>query len=788
MNSKINTGIGQPVRRKEDFRLLTGQGRFSDDFAMPGQVHAVMVRSPHAHARLRAIDTSSASQMPGIVGVFTGADCAAGGLGEIPHDPLPKTQFDLRLHGPGNSEVFIGRHTLLPADKARYVGEPLVMVVAGTKADAADAAECVEIDYEPLPAVTGTAAAAKPDAPLVWDETPDNVLVETFFGDQAATEEAFAGADHVFRMAFDIGRVTGVPMEPRAALGVWDAATGRTTLYAGSGGAVRQKREMAAVLGEDPENIRVLSMDVGGNFGTRNRADVEFGLVIWAARRIARPVKFTCDRGESFVSDYQGRDLVTDVELALDGDGKFLALRASNLSNVGARCVSLSPLSKGSGIVTGSYRIAAAWLRSRAVFSNTPPTNAYRSSGRPEVIFAIERLIDNAAHELGLDPIELRRRNLVSADEMPYTNAVGMTYDSGEYRRSLDMVMRLADWDGFDARRRAVEARGRLLGRGLAHYVESSIGTPIEQAEIHILADEQRIDVVIGTQPSGQGQETSFAQVAAEWLGVPVDRVRIVLGDTDIVKIGGGSHSGRSMRMAGTVIVKAADALIAKGRRIAAHVLEAAVTDIEFADGRFVVAGTDRALSLFEAARADRPDGIEPGLSAIEHNEMHTPVFPNGCHVCEVEVDAETGVVDIVRYAAVDDVGRAINPLIVDGQTHGGIVQGVGQAMWEQCVFDPASGQPLCGSFMDYAMPRADQFPLFSTALNEVPSPTNPLGVKAGGEGGTTPAPGVIVNAVVDALRPLGVGDLTMPLTPLTVWRAIRAAERDGNSGRPDAG
>jgi carbon-monoxide dehydrogenase large subunit len=773
MDSKISSGIGQPVRRTEDLRLLTGQGQFSDDFALPGQVHAVMVRSPHAHARLRAIDATRASRMLGVAGVFTGADCAAAGLGEIPHNPLPKTQFDLKLHGPGHSEVFIGRHTLLPADKTRYVGEPLVMVVAETKAEAADAAESVEIDFEPLPAVTGTVAAAKSDAPRVWDETPDNILVETFFGDQVATDEAFAGADHVFRMAFDIGRVTGVPMEPRAALGVWDAATGRTTLYAGSGGAVRQKHEMATILGEEPENIRVLSLDVGGNFGTRNRVYVEFGLVVWAARKIGRPVKFTCDRGESFVSDYQGRDLVTDVELALDGDGKFLALRASNLSNVGARCVSLSPLSKGSGIVTGSYRIPAAWLRSRAVFSNTPPTNAYRSSGRPEVIFAIERLIDSAAYALGFDPIELRRRNLVSADEMPYTNAVGMTYDSGEYRRGLDMVMRLADWDGFDARRRSVEARGRLLGRGLAHYVESSIGTPVEQAEIHVLADEDRIDVVIGTQPSGQGQETSFAQVAAEWLGLPVDRVRIVVGDTDIVKVGGGSHSGRSMRMAGTVIAKAADALIAKGKRIAAHVMEVAETDIEFTDGCFVVAGTDRALSLFEAARAERPDGTEPGLSAIEDNEMHTPVFPNGCHVCEVEVDPETGTVDIVRYSAVDDVGQAVNPLIVDGQTHGGIAQGVGQAMWEQCVFDPASGQPLCGSFMDYAMPRADHFPSFSTALNEVPSPTNPLGVKAGGEGGTTPAPGVIVNAVIDALRPLGVRDLTMPLTPLTVWRAI---------------
>lgn len=776
--------IGQRVRRNEDERLLTGRGRFSDDFSLPGQTHAVMVRSPHAHAVIARIDTEAARQMPGVLGVFTGADCEADGLSEIPHNPLPKTQFDLKLHGPGGTVPFIGRHALLPLDKARYVGEAIVMVVAETRAQASDAAEAVEIDYDPLPAVTNTAEAAKADAPRIWDQTPDNVFIETFFGDEQETEAAFAKADHVVKMGFHVDRVTGVPMEPRSALGLYDAETGRTTLYAGSGGVVRQKREIVEVLNEKPDNVRLLAYDVGGNFGTRNRVYVEFGLVAWAARKVARPVKFTCDRSESFVSDYQGRDLVTDLELALDKDGTFLGLRASNLSNVGARCVSLSPLSKGSGIVTGSYRIPAAWLRSRATFSNTPPTNAYRSSGRPEAIFAIERLIDTAAHELGFDAVELRRRNLVADDEMPYRNAIGMVYDSGKYTKSLDMAMDLADWPGFGARRGAAKARGKLLGRGLAHYVESSIGTPVEQAQIHVLPDEDRIDVVVGTQPSGQGHETSFAQVAAEWLGVELDKVRIVVGDTDIVKVGGGSHSGRSMRMAGTVIVKAADTLIARAKRLAAHALEASEVDIEFADGRLTVAGTDRGLSLFElAARANDstiPDDLRAelggGLSAVEDNEMHTPVFPNGCHVCEVEIDEDTGQVDITRYAAVDDVGRAINPLIVDGQTHGGIVQGVGQAMWEQCVFDP-DGQPLCGSFMDYGMPRADHFPSLDTALNEVPSPTNPLGVKAGGEGGTTPALGVIVNAVVDALRDYGVRDMKMPITPLKVWQAMRAGK-----------
>ena len=770
--------IGQPVRRKEDERLLTGKGRFTDDFSLPGQVFASMVRSPYAHAAIRGVDVAAARQMPGVLAVLTGADCEAEGLGQINHSPLPSTQFDMKLHGPGGADAFIGVHTLLPADKARYVGEALAMVVAETKAQADEAAEAVAIDFEPLPAVTATEAAAAPDAPRVWDQTGGNVFIETFFGDKDATDAAFAKADRIVRKSFNIGRVTGVPLEPRSALGAFEPSTGRYTVYAGSGGAVRQKRELAAILNVSPDNVRVLSYDVGGNFGTRNRLYVEFGLVAWAAKKVGRPVKYTAERSESFLSDYQGRDLISELELAVKNDGTFLGLRASNLSNVGARCVSLSPLSKGSGIITGSYRIPVAHLRSRAVFSNTPPTNAYRSSGRPEAIFAIERLVEIAAQELDIDSVELRRRNLVTSEEMPYRNAVGMVYDSGDYLKSLDMVMGLTDWDGFENRKAEAKARGKLLGRGLCHYVESSIGTPVEQSEIHVRGDEQRVDLVIGTQPSGQGHETSFAQVAAEWLGVPTDEVQIVLGDTDVVKVGGGSHSGRSMRMAGTVIVKTADALIAKGKKLASLVMEAAEGDIEFADGRFSIAGTDRSIGLYELASAaakrnDLPEELQGGLSHTESNEMHTPVFPNGCQLCEVEIDEETGAVQIVRYASVDDVGRAINPLIVDGQTHGAIVQGVGQALWEQCVFDE-SGQPLCGSFMDYGMPKADHFPDFKTALNEVPSPTNPLGVKAGGEGGTTGAPGVIGNAVMDALRPCGVKDLPMPFTAHKIWQAMR--------------
>jgi carbon-monoxide dehydrogenase large subunit len=480
---------------------------------------------------------------------------------------------------------------------------------------------------------------------------------------------------------------------------------------------------------------------------------------------LGRPVKYTATRAETLVSDYQGRDLVTRLALALDADGRFLALRADNISNVGARAVSFSPLGKGSALVTGNYDIPLARVRARAVFTNTVPTQAYRSSGRPEVTFAIERLVDAAAQATGIDPLELRRRNLVDEARMPYRNPFGMVYDSGRYAENMTLAMRLADWTGFAARQAEARARGRLLGRGLANYVESSVGTPREQARMTVRA-EGIVEVVIGTQSAGQGHETSFAQVAAQSLELDVDAIQIRLGDTDFVRFGGGTHSGRSMRMAGTVIALAATDLIAEGKRRVAQALEAADTDLRYAGGRFTVAGTSHGLGLFE---------IPGGLAVARDHEMHEPVFPNGCHVCEVEVDPETGVVRLVRYAAVDDIGRAINPLIVDGQTQGGIVMGLGQALCEACVVD-AGGQTLTGSFMDYALPRACDVPSLATQRNEVPSPTNPLGVKAGGEGGTTPAPAVVASALADALAPLGVTDIPLPATPFAIWRAIQGA------------
>jgi carbon-monoxide dehydrogenase large subunit len=777
--------IGKPMPRKEDERLITGRGRFTDDFNLDGQTYAVMVRSPHPHARIVAINSERAKAMPGVLGVFTGVDCEADKIGPIPHDPVPKTKFDMKLTGPGGGPVFAGPHALLPADKVRHVGEAVVMVVAETKAQAMDAAEAVEVRYDELPFVLHTEDAMKPGAPTLWDEVPNNITVETFFGDSEATDRAFARAAHVVKRKFHIGRVTGVPMEPRSALAQYDATTDSYLLYAGSGGAVRQQNELIKVVGVPPERLRVISADVGGNFGTRNRTYVEFGLVLWAAKKLRRPVKFTAMRSEAFLSDYQGRDLVTSVELALDEKHKFIGLRATNISNVGARCVSLSPLSKGSGLISGSYAIPAASLRSVAVFTNTMPTNAYRSSGRPEVTFAIEQLVDEAARQLGVDRLALRRKNMVSPKAMPYRNSVGMLYDSGHYEENMDWAMDIADWKGFPARRRDAKRRGKLLGRGLANYVESSIGAPKEQARITVCPQDSsgpaRVDAVIGTQSNGQGHETSFSQVVADLLHVPDESVNIIYGDTAVVKVGGGSHSGRSMRHAATVFSKAAVDLIAKGKEIAAIVMGVAPNTVSFDDGRFASRDTNLTFDFLElaseAARHKLPEALKDGVAVVTDNEMHEPVFPNGTAICEVEIDPDTGAIEITRYACIDDVGRCINPLIVDGQTHGAIAQGVGQAMWEQVYLDPDSGQPLTGSFMDYGMPRADYLPSFRTEIAEVLSPTNPLGIKAGGEGGTTAAPAVMMSAILDALSELGVRDLPMPATPHVVWRAIQEAK-----------
>jgi carbon-monoxide dehydrogenase large subunit len=772
--------IGDPVIRKEDRRLLTGQGNFSDDVGLDGQAFAVMVRSPHAHARLRSIDKAAALAVPGVLAVLTGADALEDGLNPIPHQVAPSSPPDIALINRDGSEHVTTPHHILPADKARFAGEAVAMVVGETLAAARDGADAVVIDYEPLPTVTGTEAACAPDAPLIWETLTSNICVDADVGDKAATDAAFARAAHVTRFNTWIGRVTGVPMEPRAATGTYDPEADKYTVHAGSGGVVRQKREIAGIMGVEFDQVRVIAQDVGGNFGTRNSFYPEFALVAWASRRIGCPVKWTCERGEAFLSDYQGRDLAVEAELALDIDGTFIGLRSSNISNVGAHTMSFVPLTKGVEIMNGVYRIPACHVRARAVLSNTPSTNPYRSAGRPEVIYVMERLVDLACREHGFDPVAIRRRNMIPQDAMPYANGLGMTYDSGAYEQVMDTALRLGDWHGFDARRDEARKRGKHRGFGISAYMETSTGAPRERTEMTVRSDGM-VDVVIGTLSSGQGHETSFAQLVTDWLGVPFDAVNLITGDTDVVEVGGGSHSGRSMRLAGIIMGKASDEIIARGRAIAAHMMEAAEADISFDDGRFTVTGTDRSVGLFEAASVAEEDtslpaDLQGALGAICDETIRIPAYPFGCHVCEVEIDTDTGALDLVAYAGVDDVGRAINPLILHGQAHGAIVQGLGEAMFELCHYDADSGQMLSASFMDYAMPRADDMPSFVTEISEVPSTTNPLGIRAGGEGGTTPALSVLVNAIVDALSEFGVRHVEMPTTPEKIWRAIHEA------------
>src|SRR5271169_5824355 len=773
-------GIGQPVRRKEDFRLLTGRGRFGDDVTMPGLAHAVIVRSPYAHARIASVDKQAALAASGVLAVLTGADYAAAELGPIPHNPGLSAPPDVQARLCGGAPIAT-RHHPLPADRARFVAEPV--------AAAKDAAELVEIAWEPLAAVVRAADAITPGAPILWDEVRDNVCIDIEVGDAAATAAAFARAAQVVRLETWAQRVTGVPMEPRTNVAEYDPATGQYTLYTGSGrGVAKVRLDLAQVLGVTSEQVRVLCHDMGGNFGTRNLFYPEYALLAWATRRVGRPVKWTCERSESFISDWQGRDLTVQAELALDTEGHFLAVRGSNLSNLGGHAVAFGPLQKGLGLMSSVYRIPVAYFRGRGAVTNTVPTTPYRSSGRPEAIFVVERLIDLAADRLGIDPAELRRRNLIPPTAQPFTNPAGLTYDSGDYPAAMATGLALADWDGFPIRREAAKRRGKLRGIGVANYVEVTSGAPRERTEITVLP-EGKVELVMGTMASGQGHETSFAQLVTEWLGVPFDSVVYVAHDTNRVKAGGGSHSGRSMKLATTIIGQATDDIIAKGRKIASFLLETGESDLEFAHGQFRVAGTDREIGLFEVAqaaamRSDLPPELQGPLAAVSDQTLPVASFPYGTQICEVEVDAETGAVEIVGYAAVDDVGRAINPMILHGQTHGGIAQGVGQALLEHSHYDPASGQLLSGSFMDYAMPRAGTFPLLKTALSEVPAPTNRLGVRSGGEGGTTPALAAVINAIVDALAELGVSHIEMPATPERVWRAIQAAQ-GGNDASP---
>ncbi len=776
--------IGQPVRRKEDLRLITGNGSFTDDVNLPGQAHAVMVRSPHAHARIRAIDSGPAMAVPGVLAVLTGQDLVADGLKPIPHKVWSQHPAEIHLREHNGFKTFTAPHYALPPDKVRFVGEAVAMVIATTVAAAKDGAELVEIEYEQLAAVTDTHEAARPDAPRLFDEAASNVVVDGELGDFAATEAAFASADHVVKFDTWVQRVTGVPMEPRAAVCEFDPETERYTLYAGNGGLWRLKDDLATILAVPADRVRVIMRDVGGNFGTRGMIYAEFALVAWAARRVGQPVKWTGDRHEAFLCDYQARDLVVTAELAIDREGNFLAMRGSNISNAGAHTTNYSPLQKGVEIMTTIYRIPAAYFRGRAVVSNTSPTRPYRSAGRPEVMYVMERLIDLACREHGFDRVEIRRRNLVKENEFPYKNAFGMIYDSGAYHHTMDWALKAGDWDGFPARRAAARARGKHRGIAVANYLDTATGVARERTEMTVRPD-GCIDVVIGTNSQGQGHETSFAQLVNEWFDVPLENISLISHDSDIVKFGGGAHSGRGMRLASQIMWKASQEIIARGKRVAALLLQAKPEAITFADGQFKVGDTGQAIGLFEVAdavlrRTDLPEDLRGPLAATCDEVVPEASFPFGSHVCEVEIDPDLGTLEIIKYSAVDDVGRAVNPLIIHGQTHGGIVQGVGQALLEQCFYDARTGQLLSASFMDYAMPRADVFPFFDTGISEVPTPAHPLGIRPAGEGGTTPALAVVVNAIVDALSEFGVRHVEMPATAERIWRAMR-----GKPARP---
>jgi aerobic carbon-monoxide dehydrogenase large subunit len=781
MLGKANgSGIGQPVRRREDLRLVTGRGRYSDDLKLPGQAYAIFVRSPHAHALIKELDAAAAKAAPGVLAVLTSEEARADGLNPLPHISN-NHPADIAIKNKDGSPVVRPQHQPVIFPEVCHVGEIIAVVVAESVAAAKDAAELVDIDWQVLPAVARGLAAAEDGAPRARLDSP-NIILDGEIGDAAATDAIFADAAHVVTFDTWVQRIAGVPMEPRAAVGEYDPATGLHTCHAGAGGAVSPRRDLAVVFGVPPEKARFVMHDVGGNFGTRGSFNVEFALVVWAAKRLGRPVKWTSERQEYFVADYQARDLSCHAELALDAEGKFLAMRGSNLVNQGAYAIAFGSLNKGVEIMSSIYHMPVVHFRARAALTNTLPTRPYRSSGRPEVMFVMERLIDLAAKKTGIDRIELRRRNLVPVEMMPYTNPFGMVYDSGEYHDCMEKVLRLGNWQGFPARRAEAGARGKCRGIGVANYVDTATGAPREKAEM-VVKPEGVVEVVIGTVSQGQGHETSFAQLVGEFLSVPFDCVRLVTGDTARVSVGGGAHSGRALRMGSVVMLNASKAIIEKGMQIASHVLEADVADLEFTGGNFTVKGTDRMVGIFDTARAavernDLPDELRGPLGGESDETFNDAAFPYGSHVCEVEIDPETGVLDIVRYSAVDDVGRAVNPMIVHGQVHGGIVQGVGQAIQENVYYDPESAQLLAGSFMDYAMPRADRMPSFDCELSEVPSPAHPLGIRPGGEGGTTPALGVVINAVVDALSDYGVTHIEMPATSERIWRAIHGMEQ----------
>ncbi|MBM3486924.1 MAG: xanthine dehydrogenase family protein molybdopterin-binding subunit [Alphaproteobacteria bacterium] len=787
-----NAGIGQAVRRREDFRFLTGTGTYTDDIDRPGQVYAHIVRSPHPHAQIRRIDTAAAERASGVLAVFTHDHLAADGVGGLPCGWLVK--------GKGDKPMVEPPHPVLATGVVRHIGDPVAIVIAATRVQAADAAELVKIDYQMLPVVTSTAEATRPDAPRLHTDAPRNLCYDWELGDKAAVDAAFARAAHTVTLDLVNNRLVANAMEPRAAIGEYDRATGTHTLYTTSQNPHVIRLLMGAFVLHIPEHkLRVVAPDVGGGFGSKIYHYAEEALVTWAAKKVGRPVKWTADRSESFVSDAQGRDHVTSCALALDKDGKFLALRVKTVANMGGYLSTFAPAIPTylyATLLAGLYATPAIHCEVQAVFTNTVPVDAYRGAGRPEACYLLERLVEKSARQTGIDRAEIRRRNFIPRAAMPYQTPVALQYDSGDFVANMERALKVVDYAGFAARRADSARRGRLRGIGLSTYIEACGIAPSDvagslgaRAGLYEVAEIRfhptgSVTVFTGTHQHGQGHETTFAQLVSEKLGIPIENVEIAHGDTAQIPFGMGTYGSRSIAVGGSAIVKAIDKIVAKGKKIAAHILEVAERDIEFKDGKFQVAGTDKAMSMGEVAFAayvphNYPlKELEPGLDETAFYDPKNFTFPNGCHICEVEVDRETGVVDIARFIAIDDFGTVINPMIVEGQVHGGLVQGIGQALVENCVYDGASGQLLTGSYNDYCMPRADDVPSFQVETNEsAPCTHNPLGVKGCGEAGTIGAGAAVMNAVVDALATVGVTEIDMPATPHNVWRALKNAK-----------
>jgi carbon-monoxide dehydrogenase large subunit len=786
MGASDLSSIGQPVRRKEDYRFLTGAGRFTDDVNEYRQTWAYFLRSPHAHARIRGIDSSKAKAAQGVVAIFTGDDLT--GVNGLPCGWL--------ITGTDGKPMNEPAHPVLAQGKVRYVGDGVALVIAETLAEAKDAAELIAVDYEVLPAVVDPAAALKAGAPLIHDGAPGNRCYTWALGDKAATDAAFAKAAHVTKLDIVNNRLIPNAIEPRAAVASYDRADESYTLYVTSQNPHVERLLMTAfVLGLPETKVRVIAPDVGGGFGSKIYLYPEETAMVWASKKVNRPIKWTADRSEAFLSDAHGRDHVTHAELALDKDGKFLGMRVTTTAAMGAYLstfASCIPTILYATLLAGQYTTPVIYCEVTAVFTNTAPVDAYRGAGRPEATYVVERLVHAAAVETGIAQDDLRRRNFIRS--FPYQTPVALMYDTGGYDACLDEAMKMADVKGFAARKGAAAKRGKLRGLGYASYIEacgiapSNIAGALGARAGLFEAGEVRVNptggvtVFTGSHSHGQGHETTFSQIVASRLGIPIETVEIVHGDTGRVPFGMGTYGSRSLAVGGTAIMKAMDKIIAKGRKIAAHLLEAAETDIEFKDGKFSVAGTDRSKTFAEVALTayvphNYPlDKLEPGLDETAFYDPTNFTFPAGTHICEVEIDPETGVVQIVNFSACDDFGNIINPMIVEGQVHGGLAQGIGQALLERCVYDKESGQLLTGSYMDYAMPRSDDLPSFKVATKVTPCTHNPLGAKGCGEAGAIGAPAALMNAVHDALAASGVKYLDMPATPHRVWQALQSA------------